>query len=168
MDETAPSYLVRSGRSWMFALRVAVLLASVVGVPLAALWGGYGWSSNREQAVVATEPRGVERSRAGAQVAPGAATDDARIVEMLHRLQRAGALYYRLDRDVDASHSGAFVFQCRMQGAASTFAATEPNALSAIGKVLVQVEGWLAARQATRTRGPTETARRDEYIAPRR
>jgi hypothetical protein len=55
-----------------------------------------------------------------------------------------------------------------MDGTASTFSAAEPDAISAIGRVLGQVEQWLADHKRSPARDRIETARRDEYAPVRR
>ena len=168
MNETPPNYLVRSGRSSLLAIRVAVLLLSVVGVPLLALWGGQRWSAGHRTATALKRPPVSEPSHTPGPTVPSDTTVDARIVEMLHRLQRAGALYYRLDREADASGTGGFVFQCRMDGAEGTFSAAEPDAILAIGRVLGQVDEWLAAAGRPEASRRIETARRDDDSSVRR
>ncbi|MEX0585804.1 MAG: hypothetical protein WD176_04130 [Pirellulales bacterium] len=132
--------------------------------------GGPAFTAARPVAGLEVAKR-VTPERAGVDSGAASAVD-LRIVEMLHRLQRAGALYYRLDREPGSDATEAFVFQCRMQGAAATFTASEGDALAAIGRVLGQVETWLAAEQspaqASSTTAHEETAVHDLRESPRR
>lgn len=68
-----------------------------------------------------------------------------RLLGLLQRLQRLGAVHYRLERSADRGGGGQYWFHCDVPGCDQPFVASDVDPVRTTERVVQQVEVWRAS-----------------------